>query len=346
MSGESLFDPPIAPASPAGPAPLRHPGSLRRTCSIDARWPEGLGKPMEFEGHARDLFTPRGERTPLVLVEDWMRIVATPAREIIMIETCRSSGAAQPLAGLRAGGRLRAKIAEALPEEHRRCTPLHLLLDDFSGSSLVATWAWSRWDPEWMATRIAEGIAITAGKGGQMEGTCSGFRPGSSALLPNGMSNTRIQSSADVPPLPHPDDPAGWHNLPAQEGVGHRRARRLDIWIADGEVRIDAGFQDSAATPVPGQRQAVHEYRVLAGASLDDFTLTSIEATPHILPYRECPAATANVAVLIGRPLSSFRLSVPDLLKGTAGCTHLNDVLRSLADVPALTATLIAQDCD
>jgi hypothetical protein len=49
---------------------------------------------------------------------------------------------------------------------------------------------------------------------------------------------------------------------------------------------------------------------------------------------------------MVGRPLSDFRQSVLDRLKGTAGCTHLNDVLRSLADVPALTATLLAQDGD
>jgi hypothetical protein len=176
-----------------------------------------------------------------------------------------------------------------------------------------------------------------------MEGICSGFRPGSTALLPDGTSDPYIQSSADVPPLPHPDDPPGWHELPVQGSVGHRRARRLDIWIADGQVQIDAGFQDSAATPLPGTRRAVHEYRVRATASLNAFVLTAIEAIAHILPYRECPAAAANVGTMIGRPLSEFRQTVLDLLRGTAGCTHLNDVLRSLADVPALTPTLMAQ---
>jgi hypothetical protein len=336
-------DPAVAPASPAGPSPARPPGSVRRTSAIDASWPQGLAQPLQFNGRARDLFSPRDRGPGIVLADDRMRIIASPGREIMTIETSRSNDAAQSLIGIRAGGHLRSALEQALPDEHRRSTPLHLLLDDFCGASLVATWAWSRWDPDWMATKAKSGIPMTAGKAGQMEGICAGFRPGSSALLPNGMSNTRIQSSADVPPLPHPDDPEGWHELAEQTGVAHRRARRLDVWIADGAIQIDAGFQDSAATPVPGQRQAVHEYRVLARASLDDFTLTSIDATPHILPYRECPAAVANVQAMVGRPLSDFRQSVLDRLKGTAGCTHLNDVLRSLADVPALTAALLAR---
>jgi hypothetical protein len=275
-----------------------------------------------------------------VPAEDWMRVVASPSRVIMAIETSRQNHAAQALIGARAGGHLRAVLSEALLDENRRATPLHLLLDDFSGASLVASWAWSTWDPDWMATRALQGVAMTAGNKGQMEGVCAGFRPGSSALRPDGTSDPYIQSSANVPPLPHPGDPEGWHALPAQDGVGHIRARRTDVWMENGAVQIDAGFQDSAATPVPGQRRAVHEYRVHATAALPDLVLTAVQAIPHILPYRECPTASANVDVMIGSPLATFRHDVLDKLKGTAGCTHLNDVLRSLADIPALVATL------
>jgi hypothetical protein len=112
----------------------------------------------------------------------------------------------------------------------------------------------------------------------------------------------------------------------------------MDVWIEDGAARIDAAFQDSATTPLSGQRRAIHEYRVRATASIPDLILNAVQATPHILPYRECPAAAANVDVMLGRPLATFRRDVLDSLKGTLGCTHLNDVLRSLADVPALVA--------
>jgi hypothetical protein len=38
--------------------------------------------------------------------------------------------------------------------------------------------------------------------------------------------------------------------------------------------------------------------------------------------------------------LADFRDAVLATLPGTLGCTHLNDVLRALADVPTLVAHL------
>lgn len=332
-----------APADPAGPSPRRPGLSVRRTSSIDVHWPNGLGADVHFAGHARDIFTALAPAEALVLAEDWLKITASPGREILAIETSRMQEAAQGLVGARGGGQLRAALAQCLPDEQSLATPLHLLLDDFSGASLVATWAWSRWDPEWQASRAKKGVPITAGNGGQMEGICAGFRPGSSALLPDGTSNPHLQSSATVLPLASPDDPQGWHSLPLQSGVGHRRARRLDVHEKNGIVVVDAGFQDSASTPIVGERQAVHEYRVLATASPEDLTLLSIKATPYVLPYRECPAASLNVGAMIGQPLSLFRRDVPHMLKGIVGCTHLNDVLRSFADVPAMLKALRKQ---
>jgi hypothetical protein len=54
------------------------------------------------------------------------------------------------------------------------------------------------------------------------------------------------------------------------------------------------------------------------------------------LPFAECPAAAANVAWLLGRPLPDLRHGVLEVLRGVDCCTHLNDALRALADVTAL----------
>jgi hypothetical protein len=70
------------------------------------------------------------------------------------------------------------------------------------------------------------------------------------------------------------------------------------------------------------------------------FELLSIRVDPRVLPYRECPAASPNASRMVGQTLSGFRLAVLDTLPGTLGCTHLNDVLRSLADVPQLVGQL------
>jgi hypothetical protein len=55
-----------------------------------------------------------------------------------------------------------------------------------------------------------------------------------------------------------------------------------------------------------------------------------------VLPYRECPTAAGNVSRLVGSQLPALREKVLQDLRGTLGCTHLNDALRALAEVPRL----------
>jgi hypothetical protein len=43
---------------------------------------------------------------------------------------------------------------------------------------------------------------------------------------------------------------------------------------------------------------------------------------------------------MAGTPLADLRAAVLDRLKREKGCTHLNDALRALADVPTLVAHL------
>jgi hypothetical protein len=48
------------------------------------------------------------------------------------------------------------------------------------------------------------------------------------------------------------------------------------------------------------------------------------------------------IAALTGLPMSELRPAVIERLRGPLGCTHLNDMLRSLADVPGLASQLLA----
>lgn len=328
-----------APANPTGHTPVRRRNSIRRTSTISTHWPDGFGEPMVMEGHGRDIFTDADDHIE-ILAEDTFRIRATAVREILDIEVTPDRPGAQKLVGCRAGGQSRAVLAEALPEEKAQGTPLYLLLDDFAGASLVAGWVWSRWIEDWGKLAREKGTARTAGKNGKMEGICAGFRPGSSALDSNGWGRQDIQSFADVPSLVNPEDPHGWPYLPKQEGIGKRRARWIDVWKEDGAIQIDIGFQDSGTTPDGDHRVAIHEYRVRATADPDDFTLLTLDVDPRILPYRECPAASQNASTMLGTKLGELREAVLLELKGTAGCTHLNDVLRSMAEVPQLARRL------
>jgi hypothetical protein len=320
---------------PIGPAPLRRAGSIRRTSTIDTSWPDGYGKPMLMQGHARDLLTPADGSAGIVLAEDRFTILASPIREILSISVSPDRPRAQELVGIRGGGQSRNALASIMAEDRLRGSPLFLLLDDFAGASLVAGWIWSRWIDDWGERNEKSGMKSTAGRNGNMEGVCTGFAPGSTALLPRRFQD---QNCARVPSLVNPDDPDGWHSLGIQPGIGMRRARRIDVWPEGDGLVIDIGFQDSGTAPDGGDRIAIHEYHVRAAAV--DGTLTTIAVDPRILPFVECPGAVANAQMMLGTPLRDMRAKVLETLPGTLGCTHLNDVLRSMAEVPQLAAQL------
>jgi len=327
--------PAAPPRRSAGPAPLRVPGSVRRTSSIDVSWPRGRGENARLVGRARDIVTPASGGAPIVQAEDSFEAILQPDRTIVAIEAQPARPALSRLVGERGGGGLRQKLEEVVPEERRNATPLYLILDDISGASLVSGWAWSQWDPNWLETARAAMKGFDLEKAFKSrEGICIGFTPGSSAFQPD-----RDRSGAPAPDLRHPQDPDGWHVFTAQNGaVGLRRARRIDIRMDDHLV-IDAAFQDSATSPAGGRR-AVHEYTLVVAADPKSLRVLSIEAVPHVLPHAECPSATLNVRRLLDTPLPALREKVLSELRGTAGCTHLNDAFRALADVPMLVRYL------
>jgi hypothetical protein len=318
------------PRCSAGAAPVRVAGSARRTSSIDVFWPNGRAGNMLMVGRARDVVTLRSAAAPIICREDSFEAALRPDRTIVTIEATPARPALSGLVGERGGGGLRKVLETLVPEERRDSTPLYLLLDDISGTSLVAGWAWSHWDPNWLANGLAamKGFDVKSAFRDRA-GICSGFAPGSSAFDPS-----TDRTGTTTSDLRNPDDPEGWHSFPVREGVGLRRARRLDVWL-DDVIIVDSAFQDSASTP-SGTRSVVHEYRLHLTADPATLRVLSVNAEPRVLPFVECTAAPANLGRLVGTPLPELRSRVLAELRGTAGCTHLNDALRALAEVPAL----------
>jgi Protein of unknown function (DUF2889) len=335
MTGPQQF--PLA-RSPIGPAPVRRPCSIRRTSTIDTSWPEGYGKPMLMQGTARDVWTPDDGGAPVELAQHSYRIMASAVREIQSISVSPDCPRAQQLIGVRGGGQSRAALTEIMADERIKGSPLYLILDDFAGASLVAGWVWSRWVDDWGALAEKSGLKSTAGRGGNMEGVCTGFSPGSSALMSDRGTQMKDQNCISVPSLVNVADPEGWHTLATQEGIGMRRARRIDVWREGAELAIDVGFQDSGTQPDSADRIAVHEYHVTART--ESGRLSNLKVDPRILPYQECPGAVIHTQRILSKPLADLRAEVLITLPGILGCTHLNDVLRSMAEVPAMAANL------
>jgi hypothetical protein len=84
----------------------------------------------------------------------------------------------------------------------------------------------------------------------------------------------------------------------------------------------------------------VHEYQLAAEVDPATFIVLSIEATPRVLPYRECPEAAASGQRVVGTSTSGLRARARTEFVGASTCTHLNDVLRALEDVDHLAGTI------
>lgn len=296
-------------------------------------WPEGLTGNLLLEGRARDLFTP-ADGAPDVLRHADLEALTGRMRDIQRITADPEPAGLQQLVGSAAGGNLRKAISQALPEEVEAGTPLYLLLDDLAGASLISGFAFFKW-----AKQVPEiKVRVSAAPGKVMRDICSGFRTGSGALTPEGTIDHVSDNTPHPLPLVDPDDPLGWHELHPHPAIAMRRARRIDVWWEDEKLQIDAMFRDSVWDP-EGLECVLHEYQMLGWADTDG-TLRAITAVPRVLPYVECPLAAPNASWMAGTALRDLRTQVLQQLKNADCCTHLNDALRSLAEVPLLAAAL------
>ena len=301
---------------------------------MDLTWPQGWGTPLHVHGRARDLLTPV-DGAPVVLAQASFDAKVAADRTVTALTVDPPHEGAGGLVGAQGGGGFRRRLAEVLPEQVERGTPLHLLLDDVPGGTLIAGFAWSRWPEEGAA--LARSRAAASRK---MIGICSGFRPGSSALTADGTPQHARHNVVPVPPLADAGDPWSWHDLPDLPAVALRRARRIDVWQDGPDLVVDAMFRDSTLEP-DGTPVGVHEYQLDAVADAATGALRSLTAEPRVLPFPECPGAAPNAARLIGLPLTTLRREVLERLRSVDGCTHLNDALRSLAEAPVLARALV-----
>jgi hypothetical protein len=121
-----------------------------------------------------------------------------------------------------------------------------------------------------------------------------------------------------------------------------RRIRRLDLWADAGLLRVDAMFRDVTVDPDPDlTRRVVHEYALTAELEPDTLTVLSAHADPRTLPFpSDCPFAASSADLIVGHAAGDLRTSVRTISRGAHSCTHLNDLLRSLADVTVLAPLL------
>jgi len=323
----------LKPRGSVRSAPPRRPGSVRRTATMDFTWPDGMAGNTVLDGRARDMRTD-SDGTATILDEAALCLVSDPGRVIKEIRSAPGLPGLQSLVGESAMSGFRRRLAEVAGAGERVAgTPLYQLLDDVPGATLVSGTAWQRWydmdDYRVIKADVSQRV---------MRDVCTGYQDGSSALNPDGTLRWQ-QNRQHAVDLGEVGDDLAWHVRARPAEVTMCRARRIDVWADGAVLHVDAFFQDSSTLP-EGGRQSIHEYTVTARADLETGTLRTVTPIPRVLPYDECPLAVQNVSALAGLPMRELRGAVLERLRGPLGCTHLNDMLRALAAVPALARNL------
>lgn len=231
----------------------------------------------------------------------------------------------EALVGIPAGRGFRAAVRQApVPV----AGPLGLLLDDVPVAALISGYATLR------SGGFGTGGAARPGSLAAMRDLCSGWRDGGTMMssIDRG-DGVPVPALVPAPSIDLPDDELSGDPPESLPSGSLRRRRRIDVLRTegDGTTPIRAMFRDTFAGE-DGAEGILHEYALEASVDADGVLLT-IDADPRVLPWPECPAAAAVVGGLVGRHLSELARALPE---GTASCTHLNDLLRSLAGAEGL----------
>jgi hypothetical protein len=331
-------------AGPSVTTPARVPGSTRRTTSIEMDMAHG----QVLVGRARDLVTPR--RGDAVVVDE----ASFTARigEYRLGQAIEEIAASPVIDGLdilvgRSAARgYRRELQRLADEQGLVGCAIYQLLDDVPGASLVAGYSpeLNRRDADHGTDRRE--VEVTADGAPEhllaLTGVCAGWKEGG-AIVTNVLQFGRVPIALgpEAPALARADDPLAWHDMPGPiPPHGMRRRRRIDVIPppdGQGLLKVDAMFRDSYMTAT-GVETIVHEYTFTADVDPRTHVVLASEAVPRALPFAQCPEAGASAERLVGNGLDDLRARIRAEFVGPTTCTHLNDMLRALADVGVLAA--------
>lgn len=298
---------------------------MRRTTHVEMSW---AGPWLHLAGAARDLETTA--RGPRVLNAATLDADVDPRRRLARLDLVPERSEAAALVGSVVGSGFRARVGAVVPDEGG--TPLGLLLDDLPGATLISGYVRVRSEAH---AGTPPGSSVPAAALDAMTDVCAGWRAGGRAMT--SVARGEGIPMQDCPPAPDLDggsDEWAWHEIAPLAPGAMRRRRRIDVGGRD-PVEVDAMFRDSYGEP-DGTEVVLHEYGVGAVLDPDGLVVRSVEASPAVLPFGECPLAVDHVGDLVGKPIGDFRTTVRQELQSTRSCTHLNDMLRVLADVAFL----------
>jgi hypothetical protein len=313
------------------------PPAVRRTLSLevspDGDWSAGL----RVTASGRDLLV-TGVRGSRVLRTARMSVTLDTASRVTGIDLDLPAAVTDPLIGATAVRGFRARLAGL--DELDPSSLESAMLDELPTIRLISGYA-----------QMIELIALTGTTPvradhdlrSPMAGVCAGWAPGATA-------DTRVRAGVPIlngtPLAPSLASMTPYfHAEPDPRPRSMRRRRVLDVTARGSGYEVFEYYRDSHFD-AELREGALHEYEVHArvapdqGPAAGGYALEHVDVVPHALPFGECSLAAPNAVDLTGAPLRDITGTVRERLAGTRSCTHLNDTLRFLRYVPALTGYL------
>jgi hypothetical protein len=315
---------------PTTTTPARRARSVRRTTSIDMTRDAGALDPVYLNGRGRDLWTADDGTATELDTAGLSATIEMVARIVRHIEVQPQVAGVLRLTGAPAMSGFRAAADKAAPDLRRRRDLRYTLLDDVPVATLISGHALS-----------ASGDLGNVAKSGYLPvaDQCAGFASGGLLMTSFEEGDPAVVTGPIAPNLVD-DDPYAWHEVAALPLHAMRRRRRVDVYDAGrGRAGIDAMFRDTYVR-ADGAETIIHEYTLAATVDTESGVIVASQATPRVLPWRECPGAAASAERIAGMTLSELHFRVRKELSGTSTCTHLNDLLRSVGDAEALISRL------
>lgn len=335
------------PHHPVGSTPPRDARSVRRTSVIDTLRPDGVLGPLVVRGTARDLRTGAAGTVPTVVAEAAIELHVGTDRSLAALRTNPAVPALDVLLGGLVGPGFRNRLDAAVPYLDAGTPPLLMLLDDVPGAVLVSGYAMlAAGLAGEMRAGDADADADAGGDGARRDeflaaqaDLCAGWAADASMMRAIHATGRNLVPRGPVAPeIERTDDPLAWQPLAPLPAHATRRLRRTDVVAPGGDEphhRVDAWFRDSHMSD-DGTETVLHEYGLVATVDAVAGRVVAVDAAVHVLPWMECPQAIGSAARVAGQPVGALRRWVREHLAGTTTCTHLNDVLRNLADVDTL----------
>jgi hypothetical protein len=290
---------------------------------------EGSLDPVYLNGRARDLWTASDGTATELGSATLSATIELIARVVRHVEVTPPVAAVSHLTGAPAMSGFRAAADKAAPQLRADRDLRYTLLDDVPVATLISGHALS-------ASNLLGDVA-KSGYYLPVADQCAGFASGGLLLTSFEAGDPVIVTGPAAPDLDHSDDSWAWHAMSPLPIHGMRRRRRIDVHqvASRSRVGIDAMFRDTYVRS-EGVETIIHEYTLDAVVDTETGVIVDSRATPRVLPWQECPGAVASAGRIVGMTLQDLHFRVRQELSGTSTCTHLNDLLRSVADAEAL----------